>query len=355
MDLEQPRRFRPARRELERENDLQLRGESGCCGDIPVVDTRLRAADRLGAVRVRLGIGRHRYRVEPGLYRVGRPDGDAPVLVTANYRLSFDSVRKHLAGRNAWILVLDTKGINVWCAAGKGTFGTDELVRMIGRTGLESVVTHRRLVLPQLGAPGISAHEVTKRTGFRVLYGPIRANDIPAYLDAGMVKSEAMRTVRFTLADRLALVPVEVKGSLPIAAPIVAWAAVSGYIAGGLSVLLAYAGIAAGGVLVGTVLVPALLPLLRVRSFVLKGAIPGAAWAAVAAVLLELPPLASAGFLLLVPAVSGYLSLQFTGASVFTSQSGTRFEIRRFLPPLLLCGTAGAVTVLLSSFMGGAS
>jgi len=33
-----------------------------------------------------------------------------------------------MPGRNLWILILDTKGVNVWCAAGKGTFGTEELV-----------------------------------------------------------------------------------------------------------------------------------------------------------------------------------------------------------------------------------
>jgi CO dehydrogenase/acetyl-CoA synthase gamma subunit (corrinoid Fe-S protein) len=71
-------------------------------------------------------------------------------------------------------LILDTKGINVWCAAGKGTFGTDELVSRISKTGLSKIILHRKLVLPQLGAPGVSAHEVTKQTGFSVVYGPVR-------------------------------------------------------------------------------------------------------------------------------------------------------------------------------------
>jgi hypothetical protein len=82
-------------------------------------------------------------------------------------------------------LILDTKGINVWCAAGKGTFGTDELVGRILKTGLSEIVSHRKLVLPQLGAPGVSAHEVTKQTGFSVVYGPVRAKDIKAFLDSG--------------------------------------------------------------------------------------------------------------------------------------------------------------------------
>jgi CO dehydrogenase/acetyl-CoA synthase gamma subunit (corrinoid Fe-S protein) len=76
---------------------------------------------------MRWGIGRHRYRIEPGLYAVGTPGSDSPVLVTANYKMSFDALRRELGGLDAWILVLETDGINVWCAAGKGTFGTEEV------------------------------------------------------------------------------------------------------------------------------------------------------------------------------------------------------------------------------------
>ena len=80
-----------------------------------------------------------------------------------------------LAGVDAWILVLDTKGINVWCAAGKGTFGTGELVHRIGSVGLAGIVSHRKIIVPQLGAPGVSWPEVLRRSGFTVEYGPVRA------------------------------------------------------------------------------------------------------------------------------------------------------------------------------------
>ena len=53
---------------------------------------------------------------------------ESPVLVSANYKLSFDCLRSELTGFNAWMLVLDTRGVNVWCSAGKGTFGTNEIV-----------------------------------------------------------------------------------------------------------------------------------------------------------------------------------------------------------------------------------
>ena len=73
----------------------------------------------------RWGINRMAHRVEPGLYALGNPTRDSSVFVTANYTLSFDALRAALDGRDVYILVLDTQGINVWCAAGKGTFGTD--------------------------------------------------------------------------------------------------------------------------------------------------------------------------------------------------------------------------------------
>ena len=91
----------------------------------------------------------------------------------------------------------------------QGTFGTDELVGRISKTGLSGIVSHRELMLPQLGASGVSAHEVARQTGFSVIYGPVRAKDIKAFLDSGFKASKEMRTVKFTMWDRLVLTPVE--------------------------------------------------------------------------------------------------------------------------------------------------
>ena len=92
--------------------------------------------DQLDHFLARWGFNREGHRVEPGLFRLGNPTPDSAVFASANYTLSFDALRSALAGTDAWILVLDTKGINVWCAAGKGTFGTEELVRKITETRL---------------------------------------------------------------------------------------------------------------------------------------------------------------------------------------------------------------------------
>ncbi|MDR0475965.1 MAG: hypothetical protein LBH43_20150, partial [Treponema sp.] len=184
-------------------------GGSCCCAGVSVASTSLSLKDIAGAWKVRWGIGRDNYTVEPGLYAVGEPENTSPVLVSANYKLTFDTVRKNLNALDCWLLILDTKGVNVWCSAGKGTFGTDELVSRIEAVGLDGIVEHRKLILPQLGATGVSAHEVAKRTGFSVLYGPVRAKDIKEFISSGYKATKEMRTVKFTFWDRLVLAPME--------------------------------------------------------------------------------------------------------------------------------------------------
>jgi len=97
-------------------------------GNVEQVSTIMTNKDLFSTIKVRLSIGRMNYIVTPGLYAVGKPDENSDVYVSCNFKLSFDHLRCALHNINAWILVLDTKGINVWCAAGKGTFGTKGLV-----------------------------------------------------------------------------------------------------------------------------------------------------------------------------------------------------------------------------------
>ncbi|MBZ5500404.1 MAG: acetyl-CoA synthase subunit gamma [Acidobacteriia bacterium] len=310
---------------------------------VPVVDARLTLSDRWGGWKVRLGIGRGRYRVEPGLYAFGAPDSGSPVLVTANYKLTFDSLRKELTGLKAWILVLDTHGINVWCAAGKGTFGTAELVRRIESSGLRARITHHTLILPQLGAPGVAGHEVKKLTGFHTVYGPVRARDVKRFLADGTKATPEMRLVRFGLKDRLALVPTELGGIvkyiflfLMVSA---AWHLVHGTLA--LRTLAPLSLMLIGAALSGTLFVPALLPWIPFRSFALKGWLLGMLWAVAAGMIYDVGPANFAGILLLLPAISAFLALNFTGSTTFTSQTGVNKEIRLFARPIALSAILG--------------
>jgi hypothetical protein len=312
---------------------------------IPGVDTRLTLGDRLGRWRVRWSIGRGSYRVEPGLYRVGRPGPASPVLVTANYKLTFDALRSELEGVDAWILVLETQGVNVWCAAGKGTFGTDELVNRVAATRLTEVVSHRKLVVPQLGATGVAAHEVKRLCGFRVVYGPIRAEDLKVFLGERMRASEEMRRVTFTLSERLELVGVEVVGALKWGLPVLLLAVLLTGSDWTLSRLGAVLPVMVG-LLAGTVLVPILLPWIPGRAFSLKGALVGAAavGAAIALTAAEHTVLGNVQLFLLGTAAASFFAMQFTGATTFTSPSGVEWEMRRALP--LQAGALVVATVI---------
>ncbi len=314
-------------------------------GEIPRVGTSLVFRDTLGSWKARWGINRMNYRILPGLYGVGDPDAGAPVFVTANYKMTFDRLRKELTGMDAWILVLDTKGINVWCAAGKGTFGTAELVRRITVSGLSRVVTHRTVILPQLGAPGVSAHEVRKLSGFNVVYGPVRARDIKAFLRAGMKATKEMRTVEFGFADRLCLTPIELVGIVkPLAAMAAALLVVR--LTGLMHITFSDLYPFIGAILIGAVVAPALLPWIPGRAFAFKGWLTGFIWT-VAILYLKGTSFQVRGLLdalallLLLPAISAYLALNFTGASTYTSLSGVKREMRFAVPAIVVSAAAG--------------
>jgi acetyl-CoA decarbonylase/synthase complex subunit gamma len=296
------------------------------------------------------------YSIDPGLYALGNPDRESPVLVSANYKMSFDALRSVLPGRDLWILALDTEGINVWCAAGKGTFGTEELAGRIESSGLKEVVGHRSLILPQLGAPGVAAHTVKKLSGFGVRYGPIKAEDLPAYIDAGFKATSKMRLKTFPLRERAVLIPIELVETIKptlIIAPLLFLLGGIGGPAGfwanalhdGSFAVMAFLSAIVGG----AVIHPLLLPYLPGRAFSAKGLALGAV---VAVMMLFLPgydPSMWAGrlgilaWLLIIPAVTAYLAMNFTGASTYTSLSGVNKEMRWALPTEIAMGSSGLI------------
>lgn len=310
-------------------------------GPVPRVGTAMDRHDLLGTVRTRLGMDRDGYRIAPGLYCAGDPGPEAPVLVTANYKLSFDTLRRELAGQPAWILVLATDGVNVWCAAGKGTFSTEEVVRRVQSTGLERIVEHRELILPQLSATGVSAHEVKKGCGFRVIWGPVRAGDVKKFMEAGMKADKAMRRVTFSFVERLVLVPVE----LSIVLKYLLWVLLAAFLISGIGSgifsleaawfrgLMVSGGLLAG-LLAGAVLVPVLLPWIPARAFSIKGAFTGVI-AGIGVVWMFWSGIngwEALALFLLVGAFSSNMAMNFTGATPFTSPSGVEKEMRKALP-----------------------
>ena len=326
---------------------------------IPKVGTVLQLSDWLGAIKVRWAFDRMDYKVDPGLYAVGSPDSNAPVLVTANYKLSFDALRKELSDIDTWILVLDTKGINVWCAAGKGTFGTDELVNRVKEVGLERVVKHKNLVLPQLGAPNISAHKVKKMSGFKVIYGPVRAKDLPYFLRNDMKALPEMRQVLFSFYDRLVLIPVEFIISFKYLFYIaIGFILFSGFSKSGYSFALL---VDVGKVsvlnlffayLAGTFVGPILLPWLPGRSFSFKGMIAGVLVFAVSLLInSSLSTYDILAWMLMFAGFSSFLTMNYTGTSTYTSLSGVIKEMKVAMPLQIIAVVFGVVFWITSRFM----
>lgn len=328
-------------------------------GRIPQIATHLTTADIIGRWQMRWGFGRARYSIAPGLYAIGTPSGDSPVLVTANYKMTFDIVRRDMHDHDAWLLVLDTRGVNVWCAAGKGTFGTDEILRQVRRADLGKVVNHRTLIVPQLGAPGVAAHKVSKACGFKVVYGPVRSRDLPDFLNNNLKVTPAMRRVTFSLSERMVLTPVELVSMWRH----ILWSMLALFILGGLGPQFfsfsaastrGSAAVAAGlvGLVTGAVIVPLLLPWLPGRAFAKKGAAAGL----VAAVLGALVFVDSLGWLntlaliMTVSAISSWCAMHFTGSSTFTSPSGVEKEMRKAIPGQAAALLIGGLCWLASAF-----
>jgi len=333
-------------------------------GPVPQVCSSLTWADRCGSYKTRWGIGRMHYTIEPGLYALGKPDEGSSVMVTANYKMSFDKLRRALPGRDVWILVLDTRGINVWCASGKGTFGTSELIGRIESSGLAQIVSHRELILPQLSGPGVAAHQVKKLSGFKVTYGPVRSKDLSAFLDTGLKATSEMRLKTFTTWERMELIPMELMGALKPGILVIVIFFLLAFLGGsreGWTNALShglFSGLALlAAILAGAVLTPLLLPWLPGRAFSVKGLSLGAVFAGIGAAcywggwITKVGGLEILAWVLLIPALAAYLAMNFTGASTYTSLSGVRKEMRWALPLEMGAGIVGIILWLGSQFI----
>lgn len=324
----------------------------------PTVSAKLDVGDLWGAVKVRLGFGREDYSVKPGLYRLGTPDGNSDVLVSANYKLSFDMLRKELDGLNLWILVVDTNGVNVWCAAGKGTFGTERVVKSIKDASLEHLVKHRKVILPQLCAPGVAAHLVKEQTGFRAVFGPTLAKNIKAFIAADYKATPEMRKMGFPIKERAKLIPNDfMYGKYKILAIMVGLFFAAGLdrtgflfekmlSTGGFAVLNIFAAYVAG-----VALGPLFLNWIPFRAFALKGAF----WGVVTSVLLNLffqaSPLEAIGLGFMNVCIASFMCMNFTGSSTYTSLSGVQKEMKWAIPFQIGFAAVGILLYLLSKLV----
>jgi hypothetical protein len=312
-------------------------------------NSEITSSNRLDHFLARVGINRMLHRVVPGLYALGDPKPASPVFVTGNYTLSFDALRSSLEGINAYILVLDTRGINVWCAAGKGTFGTAELVNRIQSTGLSKIIRHRKIILPQLGATGVSAYQVKQLCGFEVEFGPVRAEDLPDYLLTHQATPQ-MRQVSFNLADRLVLAPIEMVNSF---LPMILIAFVL-YLAGGWFNLVWVV----SAWLAASLLFLVFLPWLPTREFSTKGFILGLLVALPFVIYQFAQPNTSFLFNLIrvlpiglvLTSVISFFTLNLTGSTPITCWTSVRREIFRYVPIMAVMLAGGIILFILQLF-----
>lgn len=236
---------------------------------------------------------------------------------------------------------MDTRGINVWCAAGKGTFSTEEVSYQVKRTQLSKLINHRTLILPQLGAVGVAALQLKDSCGFRGKFGPVRINDLPSYLANNQQTDERMRSISFSFTERAVLIPVELRLTLlPLIYVLLAVTTISGIGPDGYtldnlfsrSTAFLFATLTA--ILSGAILTPLLLPWIPGRQFWLKGAQVSLV-AALFYVVLRQPTTQFTELIAIVfwiIASGSYLAMNFTGSTPFTSLTGVEFEMRRGLP-----------------------
>jgi hypothetical protein len=289
--------------------------------------------------------------IEPGLYFTGAaPDPSSPVLVSCNYHLSVFLLWRSLRGHNVRVLVIDTRGINVWCSAGKGRFDAAEILRGVdrcGRAGL-TVGGHLRLVLPKLSLSGVRL-DVLRAAGVQPVIGPIYRHDLPRFLDEGACRDRRDDKYRFNLRDRLfILVPSVVQFSLYMTIPtLLLWGWNHWFPS-----FPAWTPMACGlGLSVPYVL---LFPWLPSRQFALKGlATAGIALAALSGWWLLRGSWDTWNFVFsatLMTSLGLWFGLYFTGNSGVSNYSLVKREIVRWLPVAAL-GLAGAL--LLAVVKGG--
>jgi len=323
-------------RALKHENVSNERMEHALDG--MYMETKLSFSDRISNIGVRFGLHRDSYMVKPGLYALGRPTKDSDIIVTCNYKLTVDLVRSTLKG-DYWLLIIDTKGINVWCAAGKGSFGTAELIYAIDNYNLKECASQKRLILPQLSAPGVQSHLITKVTGYQVVFGTVRIEDLEEFIRNEYNASKEMKVVTFKLKDRMVLTPLEVIRTWKVELHVLLLVLILPLLNFDHLVMVMLA------VVSGAILFPALLPLRPYKMFYKNGIL--LSLAVNGFIMIDQMSFFMMGWYILCSAYSGYLALNYTGSTTFTSLSGVKKEMEEGIPVLSVLSIISGVLIIL--------
>ena len=120
---------------------------------------------------------------EEGIYEIGNPDENSPVLVTTNFALTYFIVTGEIEGSKvpSWLLVKDSEGLSVMTAWAAGKFNGDDVGMFVKKSGIEKKVKHKELIIPGYAA-AIAGDVEEELPGWKVVVGPREAAHIPAFL-----------------------------------------------------------------------------------------------------------------------------------------------------------------------------
>ena len=197
-------------------------------------------------------------------------------------------------------------------------------------------------------------------TGFKVLFGPVRASDIKEFIKSNYVASKDLRQVKFDFIDRIKLIPVDfIYGKKYFLYVLVIIILISGvdkniftieslklnFLKYFINVLLAYSS--------GIILTPLLLPYLQTRSFALKGLLTGLTTFALLSFykIIGNSIFESISWLLIIASVSSFAAMNFTGSSTYTSLSGVMKEMKKAIPFQIAFCALGLILLVISKFL----
>ncbi len=121
--------------------------------------------------------------VTEGIFEIGNPDENSPVLVTTNFALTYFIVSGEVEASKvpAWLLVKDSEGLSVLTAWAAGKFGGDDVGLFVKKCGIMDKVKHTELIIPGYAA-AIAGDVEEELPGWTITVGPREAAHLAAFL-----------------------------------------------------------------------------------------------------------------------------------------------------------------------------
>jgi acetyl-CoA decarbonylase/synthase complex subunit gamma len=125
--------------------------------------------------------------MQQGVYPIGNPTENSPVLITTNFSLTYFIVSGEIESSRipSWLLVMDTEGLSVLTAWAAGKFGGDGIGAFVKKSGITDKIKHQKVIIPGAVAAISGDLEEELGTGWEVKIGPREAAHLPAYLKLG--------------------------------------------------------------------------------------------------------------------------------------------------------------------------